>query len=162
MNDPSLQWASALICIPLTQYTEFKNNKINLKNVSTQCKLCQLSVNKVPELVIMRRKGLFWMVVSEILVPGQLAHFFWACRGQRIRRQMCIRTGVSIQGDWEVGRDKEMLHLQCFLMGIFSIVSFPPPYYTRGGLNMYGPHRFMCLNTWPIGSGTIRMCGLVE
>ena len=25
----------------------------------------------------------------------------------------------------------------------------------------YGPHRLMCLNAWPIGSGTIRRCGLV-
>ena len=30
-----------------------------------------------------------------------------------------------------------------------------------GGLNRYGFHRFMCLNAWPIRSGTIRKCGLV-
>ena len=30
-----------------------------------------------------------------------------------------------------------------------------------GGLNRFGSHRFMCLNAWPIGSGTIRRCGLV-
>ena len=30
-----------------------------------------------------------------------------------------------------------------------------------GGLNMYDPHRIMCLNAWSIGSGTIRRCGLV-
>ena len=30
-----------------------------------------------------------------------------------------------------------------------------------GGLNRYGPHRLMCLNAWPIGSGTNRRCGLV-
>jgi hypothetical protein len=30
-----------------------------------------------------------------------------------------------------------------------------------GGLNRNGPHRLMCLNAWPIGSGIIRMCGLV-
>ena len=29
------------------------------------------------------------------------------------------------------------------------------------GLDTYGPHRFMCLNAWPIGSGTIGRCGLV-
>ena len=26
-----------------------------------------------------------------------------------------------------------------------------------GGLNRFGPHRLMCLNAWPIGSGTIRL-----
>jgi hypothetical protein len=31
----------------------------------------------------------------------------------------------------------------------------------HGGLNMNGPHRLMCLNAWPIGSGTIRRYGLV-
>ena len=30
-----------------------------------------------------------------------------------------------------------------------------------GGLNKNGPHTLMCLNTWPIGSGTIRRYGLV-
>ena len=30
-----------------------------------------------------------------------------------------------------------------------------------GGLNKFVPHRFMCLNAWPTGSGTIRRCGLV-
>jgi hypothetical protein len=30
-----------------------------------------------------------------------------------------------------------------------------------GGLNKNVPHRLMCLNAWPIGSGTIRRCGLV-
>ena len=30
-----------------------------------------------------------------------------------------------------------------------------------GGLNGYGPHRLICLNAWPIRSGTIRRCGLV-
>jgi len=25
-----------------------------------------------------------------------------------------------------------------------------------GGLKRFGPHRLMCLNAWPIGSGTIR------
>jgi hypothetical protein len=29
-----------------------------------------------------------------------------------------------------------------------------------GGLNGYGPHRLMCLNACPIGSDTIRWCGL--
>ena len=29
-----------------------------------------------------------------------------------------------------------------------------------GGLNRFGPHRLMCLNAWPTGSGTIRRCGL--
>ena len=28
------------------------------------------------------------------------------------------------------------------------------------GLNRSGPRRLMCLNAWPIGSGTIRRCGL--
>ena len=28
------------------------------------------------------------------------------------------------------------------------------------GLYKYGPHRHMCLNAWPTGSGTIRRCGL--
>ena len=28
-------------------------------------------------------------------------------------------------------------------------------------LNTYGPHRLTCLNARPIGSGTIRRCGLV-
>ena len=27
-------------------------------------------------------------------------------------------------------------------------------------LNMYGSHRLMCLNTWPIGSEIIKNCGL--
>ena len=31
-----------------------------------------------------------------------------------------------------------------------------------GGLNGNGPHRFMCVNAWPIGSGTIMRCGLIE
>ena len=31
-----------------------------------------------------------------------------------------------------------------------------------GELNMYGPHRLTCLNTWPIGSSNIRRCALVE
>jgi hypothetical protein len=31
-----------------------------------------------------------------------------------------------------------------------------------GALNRYGPHRLMCLNAWPMGSGTIKMCGLLE
>ena len=30
-----------------------------------------------------------------------------------------------------------------------------------GGLNRNGPNRLMCLTAWPIGSGTIRRCGLV-
>jgi hypothetical protein len=30
------------------------------------------------------------------------------------------------------------------------------------GLNRNRPHRLMCLNTWPMGSGIIRRCGLVE
>jgi hypothetical protein len=30
------------------------------------------------------------------------------------------------------------------------------------GLNRFGPHRFMGLNACPIGSGTIRRCGLVS
>jgi hypothetical protein len=30
-----------------------------------------------------------------------------------------------------------------------------------GGLNRFGLHRLMCLNPWPIGSGTIRKYGLV-
>jgi hypothetical protein len=29
-----------------------------------------------------------------------------------------------------------------------------------GGLNRYGPDRLMCLNAWPIVSGTVRRCGL--
>ena len=29
-------------------------------------------------------------------------------------------------------------------------------------LNRYGSHRLLCLNAWPIGSGTIRRCGLVR
>ena len=33
--------------------------------------------------------------------------------------------------------------------------------YMNGDLNRNAPHRLMCLNTWPIGSGTIRGCGLV-
>ena len=31
-----------------------------------------------------------------------------------------------------------------------------------GGLNRFGPHRLVGLNVWPMGSGTIRRCGLVE
>ena len=30
-----------------------------------------------------------------------------------------------------------------------------------GGLNRYGLYRLACLNAWPIGSGTIRRCGLI-
>ena len=30
-----------------------------------------------------------------------------------------------------------------------------------GGLNRNGLHKLMCLNVWPIGSGTIRRCSLV-
>ena len=30
-----------------------------------------------------------------------------------------------------------------------------------GGLNKFGPHRLMCLNAWPTGSGTIRRRDLV-
>lgn len=30
-----------------------------------------------------------------------------------------------------------------------------------GVLNKYGPHRIICLNSWPVGSGTIRRIGLV-
>lgn len=29
------------------------------------------------------------------------------------------------------------------------------------GGNRYAPHRLMCLNTWPMGNGTIRRNGLV-
>ena len=29
-----------------------------------------------------------------------------------------------------------------------------------GGLNRYGPYRLMCLGAWPMGSGSIRRCGL--
>ena len=29
-----------------------------------------------------------------------------------------------------------------------------------GGLNRNGPHRDMCLNAWPVMSGTIRRCGI--
>jgi hypothetical protein len=35
------------------------------------------------------------------------------------------------------------------------------PFKPYGGLNRNGPHRLMCLNTWPMGSDTIRRCGLV-
>jgi hypothetical protein len=31
-----------------------------------------------------------------------------------------------------------------------------------GGLSRYSPHRLLCLNAWPIGSGTIKKCCLVE
>ena len=31
-----------------------------------------------------------------------------------------------------------------------------------GGLNRNGHHRLMVLNAWPIGSGIIKRCGLVE
>ena len=34
--------------------------------------------------------------------------------------------------------------------------------YAYHGLNKYGHHRLMCLNAWPIESGTIRRYGLVE
>jgi hypothetical protein len=34
--------------------------------------------------------------------------------------------------------------------------------YTCGGLNRTASHRLICVNGWPIGSGTIRRCGLVE
>jgi len=37
-----------------------------------------------------------------------------------------------------------------------------PPCACYGGLNRSGPQRLMCLNAWPIGSGTIRRCGLVR
>jgi hypothetical protein len=30
-----------------------------------------------------------------------------------------------------------------------------------GGLNRFGPHRLMCFNAWPMGSGIIWRCGLV-
>ena len=30
-----------------------------------------------------------------------------------------------------------------------------------GWLNLFGPHIFLCLNAWPMGSNTIRRCGLV-
>jgi hypothetical protein len=30
------------------------------------------------------------------------------------------------------------------------------------GLNRFGPHGFICLNAWPIGSGTIRRKVLVR
>jgi hypothetical protein len=30
-----------------------------------------------------------------------------------------------------------------------------------GGLNRFDPHRFMCLNAWPMRSGTIKRSGLV-
>lgn len=30
------------------------------------------------------------------------------------------------------------------------------------GLTRYDPHRLMCLNAWPIGSDTIRWCGLLR
>jgi hypothetical protein len=29
-------------------------------------------------------------------------------------------------------------------------------------LNIYAPHRSLCLNTWPIGNGPIRKCDPVE
>lgn len=29
-----------------------------------------------------------------------------------------------------------------------------------GGLNRYGPYKLICLNAWPLGSGTVRRCGL--
>ena len=29
-----------------------------------------------------------------------------------------------------------------------------------GGLNRNDPHRLICMNVWPIGSNTIRRCGL--
>jgi hypothetical protein len=29
-----------------------------------------------------------------------------------------------------------------------------------GDLNRYGHHRLMCVNAWPLGSDTIRRCGL--
>jgi hypothetical protein len=31
-----------------------------------------------------------------------------------------------------------------------------------GGLNRNGPYRLMCLNAWLIGSGAIKICGLVR
>lgn len=31
-----------------------------------------------------------------------------------------------------------------------------------GGLNKIGPSGVMCLDGWPIGSGTIRWCGFIE
>ena len=30
-----------------------------------------------------------------------------------------------------------------------------------GALSKYGLHRLMCVNAWPMGSGTIRRCDLV-
>ena len=48
-----------------------------------------------------------------------------------------------------------------------SLASVPPkPCYILmpnlcGRLNSYGPHRLLWLNSWPIGSGTIKRCDLV-
>jgi hypothetical protein len=49
---------------------------------------------------------------------------------------------------------------------IFTYVSLQDFYVCvcrHGGLNRYSPYKlmcFMCLNAWPMGSGTIRRCGL--
>lgn len=45
---------------------------------------------------------------------------------------------------------------------------FDNPVGRCGGLTRHGPHRFTCLNisvhrdTWSIGRGTLRRCGLAE
>ena len=57
-------------------------------------------------------------------------------------------------------------HIRLFLSTIMSpdppVLIVLKPFGFCGGLNRYGPHRLMCANAWPIGSGSIRRCGLVE
>jgi hypothetical protein len=52
-----------------------------------------------------------------------------------------------------------MSSLTAVVLGNIANIYFPVPYCS--GLNKNGPHRLMSLNVWPIGSGTIRLYGLV-
>ena len=61
-----------------------------------------------------------------------------------------------------VGRQRQM-DLYEFEASLFYIAnSRLASYIGRIGLNRYGPHRLVCLNVWPLESGTIRRCGLVK
>jgi hypothetical protein len=43
-------------------------------------RVCQFSVYEINKL---KRKNLFWLMVSEVLVHGQLTSLLWACGEER-------------------------------------------------------------------------------
>jgi hypothetical protein len=57
---------------------------------------------------LVRRNGLFWLIVSETSVHGQLAPLLSSlCRGSTSQQKCMAEESWSLHGDWEAERERE-------------------------------------------------------